>query len=221
MQKCVGATSFSHSIVKDHPFLLQSKESPMQYVLLPTSNDHDFLADSKELIAIKEGVTDQPNANESPLSYRLMYGAYKPQPNANYTTEEVRAHITEAINQSLIHIDGKHIVELRIEAMVISDSVIKRQCSQLASPIKTQDVAFAALVKAPACFDIDNRHDQTRTAYLRWVGIDAITTLRTRKGLFAFTSEDKRFTPEEPLTKKNWRYYVDHLRMLKEARRAQ
>ncbi|ARR10080.1 hypothetical protein Vc3S01_p10050 (plasmid) [Vibrio campbellii] len=39
--------------------------------------------------------------------------------------------------------------------------------------------------------------------------------------MFAFTSEDKRFTPEEPLTKKNWRLNIDHLRMFKEARRAQ
>jgi hypothetical protein len=193
----------------------------MQYVLLPTANDQTFLADCKEIIAIKEGVTDQPKFDESHLTYRLMYGAYKPQTHANYTAEEVKADISEAIDQWLIHIDGKRIIDLSIEAIVVSDSVIKRQCSTLAPPIETQDVAFAALVKAPACFDIDNRHYQTRTAYLRWDGIDAITTLMNRKGLFAFTSEDKRFTPEEPLTKKNWRYYVDHLRMLKEARRAQ
>ncbi|CAH1537973.1 conserved hypothetical protein [Vibrio jasicida] len=193
----------------------------MQYVLLPTSNDQIFLADCKEIIAIKEGVTDQLRLDESPLTYRLMYGAYKPQTHANYTAEEVKADISEAIGQWLIHIDGKRIIDLSIEAIVVSDSIIKRQCSTLAHPIETQDVAFAALVKAPERFDIDNRHYQTRTAYLRWDGIDAITTLMNRKGLFAFTSEDKRFTPEEPLTKKNWHYYVDHLRMLKDARRAQ
>ncbi|WP_104048214.1 hypothetical protein [Vibrio jasicida] len=193
----------------------------MQYVLLPTSNDQTFLADCKEIIAIKEGVTDQPKFDESHLTYRLMYGAYKPQNHANYTAEEVKADISEAIDQWLIHIDGKRIIDLSIEAIVVSDSVIKRQCSTLTHPIETQDVAFAALVKAPACFDINNRHSQIRTAYLRWDGIDAITTLMHRKGLFAFTSEDKRFTPEQPLTKKNWHYYVDHLRMLKEVRRAQ
>ncbi|EIA1343278.1 hypothetical protein K6689_004284 [Vibrio parahaemolyticus] len=193
----------------------------MQYVLLPASNDQYFLADQKEVIAIKEGAIDAPDFDESNLTYRLVYGAYKPQPHAHYTDEEIRAHMTEAIDQWLIHINGRKVVNLSIEGIVISESVIKRQCTELEHPRATQDVAFAALVKAPESFEIDDKHYQTRTAYLRRDGIDTITTLLNRKGLFAFTSEDKRFTPEEPLTKKNWRLYIDHLRMLKEARRAQ
>lgn len=193
----------------------------MQYVLLPASNDQYFLADQKEVIAIKEGAIDAPDFDESNLTYRLVYGAYKPQPHAHYTDEEIRAHMTEAIDQWLIHINGRKVVNLCIEGIVISESVIKRQCTELDHPRATQDVAFAALVKAPESFEIDDKHYQTRTAYLRWDDTDAITTLLNRKGLFAFTSEDKRFTPEEPLTKKNWRLYIDHLRMLKEARRAQ
>ncbi|HHC7405614.1 TPA: hypothetical protein ACN30A_004297 [Vibrio parahaemolyticus] len=193
----------------------------MQYVLLPASNDQYFLADNKEVIAIKEGVIDAPDFNESNLTYHLVYGAYKPQPHAHYTDEEIRAHMTEAIDQWLIHINGRKVVNLSIEGIVISESVIKRQCTELQHPRATQDVAFAALVKAPESFEIDDKHYQTRSAYLRCDGIDAIATLLNRKGLFAFTSEDKRFTPEEPLTKKNWRLYIDHLRMLKEARRAQ
>ncbi|EGQ8549693.1 hypothetical protein MW344_003840 [Vibrio parahaemolyticus] len=193
----------------------------MQYVLLPASNDQYFLADQKEVIAIKEGVIDAPDFDESNLTYRLVYGAYKPQPHAHYTDEEIRAHMTEAIDQWLIHINGRKVVNLSIEGIVISESVIKRQSTELQHPRATQDVAFAALVKAPESFEIDDKHYQTRTAYLRWDGIDAIATLLNRKGLFAFTSEDKRFTPEEPLTKKNWQNYIDHLRMLKEARRAQ
>ncbi|TOK17348.1 hypothetical protein CGI23_25445 [Vibrio parahaemolyticus] len=193
----------------------------MQYVLLPASNDQYFLADCKEIIAIKEGVIDAPDFDESNLTYRLMYGTYKPQPHAHSSDEKVKAHITEAIDQWLIHIDGKNVIDLGIEGIVISESIIKRQCTELQHPRATQDVAFAALVKAPTSFEIDDKRYQTRTAYLRWDGIDAITTLLNRKGLFAFTSEDKRFTPEEPLTKKNWRLYIDHLRMLKEARRAQ
>ncbi|EIA1769352.1 hypothetical protein K6858_004233 [Vibrio parahaemolyticus] len=193
----------------------------MQYVLLPASDDQYFLADQKEVIAIKEGVIDAPDFDESNLTYRLVYGAYKPQPHAHYTDEEIRAHMTEAIDQWLIHINGRKVVNLSIEGIVISESVIKRQCTELEHPRATQDVAFAALVKAPESFEIDDKHYQTRTAYLRRDGIDTITTLLNRKGLFAFTSEDKRFTPEEPLTKKNWRLYIDHLRMLKEARRAQ
>ncbi|EIO4563827.1 hypothetical protein LQM11_004469 [Vibrio parahaemolyticus] len=193
----------------------------MQYILLPASNDQYFLADQKEVIAIKEGVIDAPDFDESNLTYRLVYGAYKPQPHAHYTDEEIRAHITEAIDQWLIHINGRKVVNLSIEGIVISESVIKRQCTELEHPRATQDVAFAVLVKAPESFEIDDKHYQTRSAYLRCDGIDAIATLLNRKGLFAFTSEDKRFTPEEPLTKKNWRLYIDHLRMLKEARRAQ
>ncbi|EIZ1552196.1 hypothetical protein HYO44_20460 [Vibrio parahaemolyticus] len=193
----------------------------MQYVLLPASNDQYFLADQKEVIAIKEGAIDAPDFDESNLTYHLVYGAYKPQPHAHYTDEEIRAHMTEAIDQWLIHINGRKVVNLSIEGIVISESVIKRQCTELQHPRATQDVAFAALVKAPESFEIDDKHYQTRTAYLRCDGIDAIATLLNRKGLFAFTSEDKRFTPEEPLTKKNWRLYIDHLRMLKEARRAQ
>ncbi|EHK6028340.1 hypothetical protein IO699_004526 [Vibrio parahaemolyticus] len=193
----------------------------MQYVLLPASNDQYFLADQKEVIAIKEGAIDAPDFDESNLTYRLVYGAYKPQPHAHYSDEEIRAHMTEAIDQWLIHINGRKVVNLSIEGIVISESVIKRQCTELEHPRATQDVAFAALVKAPESFEIDDKHYQTRTAYLRRDGIDTITTLLNRKGLFAFTSEDKRFTPEEPLTKKNWRLYIDHLRMLKEARRAQ
>lgn len=193
----------------------------MQYVLLPASNDQYFLADYKEIIALKEGVIDAPDFDESHLTYHLMYGAYKPQPHAHYSDEEVRAHISEAIDQWLIHIDGKNVVDLRLEGIVISESVIKRQHTELQHSRATQDVALIALVKAPASFEIDDKHYQTRTAYLRGDGIDAITTLLNRKGLFAFTSEDKRFTPEEPLTKKNWQNYIDHLRMLKEARRAQ
>ncbi|EHH1077513.1 hypothetical protein J7I01_003172 [Vibrio parahaemolyticus] len=193
----------------------------MQYVLLPASDDQYFLADQKEVIAIKEGVIDAPDFDESNLTYRLVYGAYKPQPHAHYSDEEIRAHMTEAIDQWLIHINGRKVVNLSIEGIVISESVIKRQCTELDHPRATQDVAFAALVKAPESFEIDDKHYQTRTAYLRWDDTDAITTLLNRKGLFAFTSEDKRFTPEEPLTKKNWRLYIDHLRMLKEAHRAQ
>ncbi len=49
----------------------------MQYVLLPASNDQYFLADCKEIIAIKEGVIDAPDFDESNLTYRLMYGTYK------------------------------------------------------------------------------------------------------------------------------------------------
>ncbi|GAM65468.1 hypothetical protein JCM19232_4968 [Vibrio ishigakensis] len=36
---------------------------------------------------------------------------------------------------------------------------------------------------------------------------------------FSFTSEETRFTQEEPVTKKNWLLNVNHLRILKEARR--
>ncbi|WP_257576275.1 hypothetical protein [Vibrio parahaemolyticus] len=124
----------------------------MQYVLLPASNDQYFLADCKEIIAIKEGVIDAPDFDESNLTYRLMYGAYKPQAHAHYSDEEVRAHITEAIDQWLIHIDGKNVINLGIEGIVISESVIKRQCTELQHPRATQDVAFAALVKAPCVF---------------------------------------------------------------------
>lgn len=196
----------------------------MQYVLLPASEDQYFLADCKEIIAIKEGVIDESDVDGSQCTYRLLYGAYKPQPHANYTAEDVRAHITEAIDQQLIHIAGKNVINLKIEGVVISDSVIKHQCRDLQHPRKTQDVAFAALVKAPAVFEIDNRNYQTATAYLRWDGVDAITALQNRKGLFAFTSEDKRFTrllQEERVSNKSWRNHIDHLRMLKEAHRAQ
>lgn len=193
----------------------------MQYILLTASNTPAYLADCKELTAITEGVIDHANVDESPLTYRLMYGAYKPQPRSNYTHEEVTAHIAATIGQPLIHIDGKRVVNLSIDAMVISESVIKRQCSKLESPIETRNVAFAALVKAPEYFEVDDKHYQTSTAYLRLGDADAISTLRNRKGLFAFTSEGKRERPEDPLTEKNWHHHIDHLRMIKEARRAQ
>lgn len=51
----------------------------MQYILLTASNTPAYLADCKELTAITEGVIDHANVDESPLTYRLMYGAYKPQ----------------------------------------------------------------------------------------------------------------------------------------------
>ncbi len=150
----------------------------MQYVLHSAPNDQYFLVDGKEIIAIKEGVIAPVDVNPSPLPYRLMYGTYKPQPHALYDREDVRAHITEAMNQRLIHIDGRNVIHLRIEAMVVSEGIIKRQHTQLQHPRATQDIAFVALVKAPASFDIDDKHYQTRTAYLHQENTDAITTLR-------------------------------------------
>ncbi|WP_258070721.1 hypothetical protein [Vibrio jasicida] len=80
---------------------------------------------------------------------------------------------------------------------------------------------IAALVKVPESFEVDDKHYQTSTAYLRLGDADAISTLRNRKGLFAFTSEGKRERSEDPLTEKNWHHHIDHLRMIKEARRAE
>lgn len=181
----------------------------MQYMLLPDKNNHFFLADCKEFIALNEGVTDTPQQADT---LRLVYGVYKPQPNHQYERSEIQQHVNEAVGQWLIHIDNKTIVNIHLEALVISQSE------------QTQEVPFAALLRTPSSFVIDNQSHRAYSAYVRADGEDPISTLIHRKGLFAFVSEEsvnEDVRLNYPLTHNNWRKQVNHLRLLREAKGVQ
>lgn len=188
----------------------------MQYALIAITDKHRCLVDAHELYVLSQNtVQDSDDFSEQNLSYRLLYGVYKPQPEYDFPRGEIRRHINESLDKWLIHIDGTCVINLGIEAIELSDSILLRQCGHCPAPHKSPDVAFAALVKAPSRFVIRNKSRHAGTAFLRWHNRDVLTTLINRMGLFAFTSEEKRFT--RPLTAENWRERIDHRRLLREA----
>lgn len=188
----------------------------MQFAMIAITETRRCLIDVHELYALREGtVQDSDDFREDNLPYRLLYGVYKPQPEYDFPRSEIRRHIDESLDKWLIHIDGTGVMNLGIEVIALSDSILLRQCVHCPKPHKSADVAFAALVKAPPRFVVRNRSRHGKTVFLRWHDRDVLTTLINRKGLFAFTSEEKRVT--RPLTPENWRERIDHSRLLREA----
>lgn len=188
----------------------------MQYALMAITETRRCLVDAHELYALSQKIVqDSDDFSEDALSYRLLYGVYKPQPEYDFPRSEIRRHIDESLDKWLIHIDGTRVINLGIEAIELSDSILLRQCGHCPAPHKSPDVAFAALVKAPPRFVVRNRSRHASTVFLRWHNRDVLTTLINRKGLFAFTSEEKRVT--RPLTPENWRERIDNPRLLREA----
>ncbi|ENP7383816.1 hypothetical protein ACEC18_004427 [Vibrio parahaemolyticus] len=192
----------------------------MQYILLPDEHDRYFLADSNERIAINEGISTTLAMDESEAPLRLMYGVYKPQIDNRFTLAQIQAHISEAIEQPLHHIQNATLMSLRIIAIIVSGHAITDldQTHYILDGRPTQDISFAALVEAPNEFVIDEAHRKARSAYLK-ESQDAITTLKNRKGLFAFSGEEKRF--HQPLSKSNWTSRIDYFRLLSEVKRVQ
>ncbi|MCQ9090978.1 hypothetical protein [Vibrio alginolyticus] len=192
----------------------------MQYILLPDENQRYFLADRNEQIAINNGITQTLNTESEILPLRLMYGVYKPQIDNHFTLAEIREHICEAIGQQLHHIQNTTLMNLRIISLVLSDNAITdvNQPHYVIDGRPTQDLSFAALIEAPSEFEIDEHHRKARSAYVQG-NHDVITTLKNRKGLFAFSGEEKRF--HTPLTKSNWTSRINHFRVLNEVKRVQ
>ncbi|GAL15099.1 hypothetical protein JCM19233_6115 [Vibrio astriarenae] len=128
-------------------------------------------------------------------------------------------YIESQLGRWLNHIEARAVHHLFIQGLVISESPVKR--TDIPAAMHSEEVAFAALVKAPESFQINEQAHQVSVAYERHEGegiAHVRTCLENREGVFVFTSEDTRF---QPLTANNWLGYVDHFRILKEARRAQ
>ncbi len=175
----------------------------MQYLLLPDRHHRYFLADRNERIALNEGITQTLDLDDSDRSLRLLYGVYKPQIDTPFTFADIEHHIHDALGQTLLHIQHTTVMTLRIVSIVLSDRPISH----------TQDRAFAALTEVPNTFSTS---PHVRTAFLQEHD-NVIQALKHRKGVFMFSGEEK--AGNTPLTKRNWRGRINHLRLLNETER--
>lgn len=194
----------------------------MQYVLIPVAEERYTLVDANELYALhhaKEPLNELPcdDAYEATLERHVVYGAYKPQDHFHFPKSEVKRHMREVIDKWLVHLDGLDVHHLGIEDIEIMDVDIMRSCGHCPKPHLSSDIAFAALVLLPPSLKLGNGKTQAKTAYLKWLDMDVLTTLLNRKGLFSLIAAEKRF--KQAPTLENWREFIDPKRAVKYAQR--
>ncbi|RJX65851.1 hypothetical protein DZ860_21060 [Vibrio sinensis] len=196
----------------------------MQYALLNRYNDNIRpLIDAHEIYALEQGLDNLTllpcdKHYEQSLTRQVVYGVYKPQPDAQFPKSEIKRHIFEALDKWLYHIDGLTVIQLGIEDIeLFSDITIMNSCGHCPTPHKSDDIAFAALLLAPTDFNLGTGKTAAKTAFLRWDGVDPLTTLLNRKGLFSLIAPEKR--KKTPPTIENWHSFIDTKRAIQYAQK--
>ena len=196
----------------------------MQYALLCLDNTkekqdlYQFLVDANELNALHSGVESlndiQPSDNDDEnMPLQLIYGVYKAQPFFDFPKSEIKRHILESINNWLVHIDGLNTIYLGIKDIELIDVVMTKSCGHCEKPHASNDVAFAALTHVPENLTLGNGKPQAKTAYLKWLDVDILTTLINRKGLFSFIARERRI--KQKITDDNWKQFIDYKRAVR------
>ncbi|PSW30458.1 hypothetical protein C9J21_18560 [Photobacterium phosphoreum] len=196
----------------------------MQYALLELKNNdnkYQCLIDANELHALYEGLNklqdDEPPREDNSAPFTLVYGVYKPQPYFSFPKSDIKQHIFASLNKWLIHLDGNNVIYLRIEDIECLDITVMTSCGHCPQPHASHDIAFAALMRIPDTIKLGHGKTQAKTAYLKWVNLDTLTTLINRKGLFSLVAEEKRIKKE--VTLDNWKTLIDYKRAARYAQK--
>lgn len=202
----------------------------MQYAYMELFNDNLFLVDAREMSYIdqifnsenpkqeSENADVDPSEDDSDYRLAVVYGCYMPQANADFSHEEKKEQIRNAVKYALVSIHNSEVNYLCLQDVKIFDDILTYNCGHTEQDHESPNVPLAALVQIPKDVEVGASNTQAVSAFLRYKKqMDLTTNLLNREGLFALKAEEKRIPKTVSLNEDNWMEYIDTGRAIKTA----
>jgi hypothetical protein len=183
----------------------------MQYALIDVSAGQSRIIDAheyKSLTTHGDDIKDMEEDEDS-MSYKIVYGSYKTQPEHRGDALTIALHMEECKGYGLGHVTGDVCRSIELCDLVIYPPFERRSL----------DLPFAALIRTHV--DLQVGTTQAITAFLRYAQqMTPGTNILNRNGLFAMKSQERRLPKGVSVSPENWLQFVDKDRALRAAQKA-